>query len=83
MLSQRHKGTPFYIVPRAKLAPDFGILGPLWSGNVMVEDDIHLRLLPTSILDIYKVFEVHMGAPLYYSTGQVGTSIWSFGSLLK
>ena len=25
--------------------------------NVMVEADIHLRLLHTSILDIYKVFE--------------------------
>ena len=38
----------------------FGILGPLclWSEKVTVEDDIHLRLLPTSILDIHKVFEV-------------------------
>jgi hypothetical protein len=25
--------------------------------NVMVEADSHLKLLPTSILDIYKVFE--------------------------
>ncbi len=40
------------------MAPDFGVLGPLWSGNVMVKDDIHLRLLPTSIIDIHKVFEV-------------------------
>ncbi len=47
-----------YILPPAKLAPDFGILGPLWSENGMVEDDIHLRLLPTSILDIHRVFEV-------------------------
>ncbi len=30
MLSQGHMGAPFYIVPKAKLAPDFGILGPLW-----------------------------------------------------
>jgi hypothetical protein len=53
-------GAPFYIVPLAKLAPDFGILDPLclWSEKVMVEDDIHLRLLPTSIFDIHKVFEV-------------------------
>jgi hypothetical protein len=47
-----------YIFRPAKLAPDFGLLGPSWSGNVMVEDDIHLRLLPTYILDRYKVFEV-------------------------
>ncbi len=29
-----------------------------WCHNVMVEADIHLRLLHTSILDIYKVFEL-------------------------
>ncbi len=52
-------GAPSYIVPPAKLAPDFGILGPLclWSEKVTVEDNIPLRLLPTSIQDIYKVFE--------------------------
>jgi hypothetical protein len=55
-------GAPFYIVPPAKLAPDFGILGLmcLWSEKVMVEDDINLRLLPTSILDTHQVFEVLM-----------------------
>jgi hypothetical protein len=58
MLSQGHMGAPFYIVPQAKLAPDFGILCHLWSGKVMIEDDIPLRVLPTSILNIQKVFEV-------------------------
>jgi hypothetical protein len=44
----------------------------------MAGADIHLRLYPTSILDIYKLFEVlilyhkHMGAPLFHSTDQVG-----------
>ena len=37
--------------------------------NVMVEADIHLRLLHTSILDIYKVFETIVccikGMPLH------------------
>jgi len=28
-----------------------------WCDHVMVEADSHLKLLPTSILDIYKVFE--------------------------
>jgi hypothetical protein len=40
---------------------DFGVLGHLWSQidviYVMVEADGHLRLLPTSILNIYRVFE--------------------------
>jgi hypothetical protein len=59
MLSQGHMGTPFFIVPPAKLAPDFGILSPLWSGKVIVEEEIHLRLLPTFILvDIHEEFEV-------------------------
>jgi hypothetical protein len=58
MLSQWHMGATFYIIPTAKLAPDFGIMGPMWSGKVMVEDDIHLRLLPTSILDTNKMVEV-------------------------
>ncbi len=43
-----------YFVPPAKLAPDFGIPGPLWSGIVIVEDDILLRQLPTFILEIRK-----------------------------
>jgi hypothetical protein len=47
---------PPYINPPAKLATDFEIQGPLKSGNVMADDDIHLRLLPTSILGIHKVF---------------------------
>jgi hypothetical protein len=69
-----------------KLAPDFGILGPLWSGNVMVEDDIHLRLLPTSILDIHKVFEVLVcylkgiwGHPYIVPLSQVANDFGVFG----
>jgi hypothetical protein len=45
-------------ITQAKLALNVGILGHLWSGNVMVEAYIHLRLLPTSTLSIYKVCEV-------------------------
>ncbi len=45
----------------AKLAPDLGILGCLWSVKMVpvrhFEADIHLRLLPTSLLDTKKVFE--------------------------
>jgi hypothetical protein len=53
-----------YISTQAKCAPNFGILCQLLSGNdaiechyVMVEVDIHLRLLPKCILDIYNVLE--------------------------
>ncbi len=53
-----------HIITQAKVAPIFGILGHLWSENdtigchyIMVEADIHLRLIPTSILDIYNVLE--------------------------
>jgi hypothetical protein len=41
-----------YTVTPAKLAPDLGSR----FNNVMFEADIYLRLLHTSILDIYKVF---------------------------
>jgi hypothetical protein len=44
-----------------QVGPRFGKSGPLvrwkWCHNVMVEADIHLRPLPSSIVDIYKVFE--------------------------
>jgi hypothetical protein len=63
MLSQGHISAP-HIITQAKVAPNFGILGHLWSGNdaigchyIMVEADIHLRLLPTSILDKDNVLE--------------------------
>ena len=57
--------------------------GSNWCHYVMVEVDatILFKLLPKSIVDIFKVFEpwaigmlsqVHMGAPLYHSTCQVG-----------
>jgi hypothetical protein len=53
-----------YIITQAKVAPNLGIFGQLWSGNdaigrhyIMVETDIHLRLGPTFILDIYNVLE--------------------------
>jgi hypothetical protein len=42
------------------LGSDFGVLGHLWSQNdddVMAEADSHLKLFPTSTLDIYKVVE--------------------------
>ncbi len=55
----------------------------------MVEADIHFRLLHTSILDIYKVFGplvcclkgMHMVAPLYHYTSQVGPRFGKSGPL--
>ncbi len=41
-----------YTVTMAKLAPNW-----LWCHIIMFEANVHLRLLHTSILDIYKVFE--------------------------
>jgi hypothetical protein len=51
-----------YTVISTLLGSDFCIMGHMWSQNdviryVMVEADGHLKLLPASILDIYKVFE--------------------------
>jgi len=80
-----------YTVTPAKLAPDLGIQGHLRSENdaitVMVEADIHLRPLHTSLCNIYKVFE-----PLvcclkgiwfhpYHNTGQVGPRFGDSGSI--
>jgi hypothetical protein len=60
MLSQGHMGAPLYPYT-GQVAPRFGKSGSLeewkWCHNIMFEADIHLRLLHTSILDIYKVFE--------------------------
>ncbi len=60
MLSQRHMGAPLYRYT-IQVGPRFGDSGSLeewkWCHNIMFEADIHLRLLHTSIVDIYKVFE--------------------------
>ncbi len=56
MLSQGHMSAPLYHYT-GQGCPQFWDLGQLWSGNdaigchyIMVEADIHLRLVPTSIL---------------------------------
>ena len=53
-------GTPLYRYT-GQVGPRFGKSGSLvkwkWCHNVIFEADIHFRLLHTSILDIYKVFE--------------------------
>ncbi len=55
MLSHRHMGAPLYHY-RGWLAQVFEILGSLvewkWCHFIIIEAHIHLRLLPTSILDI-------------------------------
>jgi hypothetical protein len=55
LLFAESRANGYTLVPhitQAKLTPDFQILGHLWSGNVMVAADIHLTLLPKSILGI-------------------------------
>ncbi len=60
MLSQGHMVAPLYHYT-GQVGPRFGKSGSLvrwkWCHNIMVEADIHLRLLHTSMVDIYKVFE--------------------------
>jgi hypothetical protein len=60
MLSQGYLGVPFYH-HSSQVGPIFGQLASLveweWCHILMVEANIHLRLLHTFILDIYKVFE--------------------------
>jgi hypothetical protein len=60
MLSQGHMGAPLDCYT-GQVAPRFGDSGSLeeWKfcHNVMLEADIHFGHLPTSKLDIYKVFK--------------------------
>ncbi len=91
MLSQGHMVSPLYRYT-GQVAPRFGDSGSLeeWKRfhNVMFKADIHLRLLHTSTLDIYKVFETLVCwlkciciAPLYHYTGQVAPRFGDSGSL--
>ncbi len=101
MLSQGHLVAPLYRYT-GQVGPRFGKSGSLvewkWCHNVMVEADIHLRLLHTSIVDIHKVFKplvcclkgvwVHLyavtpAAPLYLYTGQVGPRFGNSRSLVN
>jgi hypothetical protein len=83
-----------YNITQANVAPNLGISGQFWSGNdgigyhyIMVEADIHLRLVLTSILDIYNLLESlvrclkGMDAPLYHYTSKVGPRFWNLGHL--
>ncbi len=60
MLSQGHMGAPLHHY-NGQVGPRFGDSGSLvewkWCHNVMVEADIHLRPLHTSMVDIWRVFE--------------------------
>ena len=65
MLSIGIHQQPYTVIPTL-LGSDFEVLGHLWRQNdvitswlrlVMVEAEGHLKLLPTSTLNIYKVFE--------------------------
>ncbi len=60
MLSRGHFSAPLYFYT-GQVDPRFLILWSLvewkWCHFIIVEAHIYLRLLPTSILDIYKVFE--------------------------
>ncbi len=63
ILSQGSMGAPLDRYTD-QIAPRFGKSGSLkleegkWCHNVMVKADIHFRVLHTSILDMYKVFEI-------------------------
>jgi hypothetical protein len=93
MLSQGYMGAPLYH-STGLVGPRFGNSGSSeewkWCHYVMVEADIHLRLLLTFNLDIFKglclshwyaVYR-NMGAPVYHSTCQVGSRLQTscFGS---
>jgi hypothetical protein len=56
MLSQWSMAASLYRYT-GQVGPTFGDSGSLVCHNDMVEADVHLRLLHTSILDVYKVFE--------------------------
>ncbi len=73
ILSQGHMVAPVYCYT-GQVDPRFGKSGSLvewkWCHNVLVEADIHLRLLHTSIVDIYVVscLELYHTYVLLYST---------------
>ncbi len=61
-----------------------------WCDYVMVEADSHLKLCPTSILDIFKVFEHiasavhgHSVSALHNCTNPTWLRFWCFGSLVE
>ena len=61
MLYQGHMGAPLYHSSGQEVGPRFGDFVLLWEWKwyqyIMFKAVIHLRLLPVSIIDIYKVFE--------------------------
>ncbi len=81
MLSQGHMGAPFYRYT-GQVGPRFGKSGLhvkwKWCHILMVEADIHVRPLHTSIVDINKVFKLlvcylkGVWVHPYCYTGQVG-----------
>ncbi len=72
-----------YTVTPAKLAPDLGILGPLWTVIIVplrhgwgwypsqTASHILIRHIQ-SVWDIVMLSQGHMVAPLYHYTGQIG-----------
>jgi hypothetical protein len=63
MLSMCIQYQPYTVIPTLLLGSYFLGSGSLVESKlcnyIMVEADSHLKLLPTSILDIYKVFELN------------------------
>ncbi len=91
-LSQEHTVAPLYRYYTSKISPRFGNSGSLvewkWCHNLMLEADIHLRLLQNihirhiqSVWAIGMLSQGNMGAPLHHDTGQVGPRFGKSGSL--
>ncbi len=83
-----------YTVTPAKLAPDLGILGCLWSVKMVPlshswvwyppQTATHILISHTQIVcTIGMLSQENMGAPLYRYTGQVGPRFVKLGSLVK
>ncbi len=83
-----------YTVTPAKLAPDLGILGRLWSVKMvplhhswfwyLPQTATHILISHTqSVWAIGMLSQENMGAPLYRYTGQVGPRFVKLGSLVK
>jgi hypothetical protein len=92
MLSQGNIGAPPYTVTPATSTPNLGILGRLWSVKwchyVSVKADIHLRLIPTSLLDMNRVFQLLLcclkGIWVHFHTitpARLAPDLWSQGHL--
>jgi hypothetical protein len=93
MPSQEHMDAPLYH-PTSQVGNRFWNIWSSgeweWCNVIMVKANIHLGVYPTSILDIYKVFEVLVCClkgiwlhPYFIPPAKLASDFWNSGSLVE